>query len=146
MDTEQKSLMKELIIGALIVIAAITIICVHYASQKPKTPPPPPLNFEPFANNSKPSTPRVYEKVILVNSMMEEYRQTPDRAKKKYDGHTLFVWGRVTSIKATSVVLENTLACYDFEILVSPAMHIGQKVIIKGRMDNGSLHECVFMD
>lgn len=72
--------------------------------------------------------------------MMNEYRQNSDKAKQKYEGRTIFVQGRVTSIGTGRVILEEVLWCYGFNMGAENAMHVGQKVIIRGRLSGSFLN------
>lgn len=77
--------------------------------------------------------------------MMNEYRQNSDKAKQKYEGRTIFVQGRVTSIGTGRVILEGVLWCYGFNMGSERAMHLGQKVIIRGRLSGSDMWDSRLM-
>lgn len=96
-------------------------------------------------NNNKNNNRKIPGKVISVRAMMNEYRQNSDKAKSRYENKTIFVQGKVTHISGGCVVLEDVLHCCGFSMGSERAMHLGQKVIIRGNLSDSSLYQCRLM-
>ena len=96
-------------------------------------------------NNNKNNNRKIPGKVISVRAMMNEYRQNSDKAKSRYENKTIFVQGKVTHISGGCVVLEDVLYCHGFSMGSERAMHLGQKVIIRGNLSGSFLYQCRLM-
>ena len=73
---------------------------------------------------------------ITINSLdlIEQFKNNPDIATKKYLNQIILVNGSVTDILTKSIVMDNGIVCkLDSSSLSSKSIHINNKIFIKGR-------------